>query len=472
MSRPSTQPSIGLLPLYLKLYDDAQGDRRRRIEEFYGIIAREFEKRNLNVVTSPICRLEKEFASAVKNFEESGVDAIVTLHMAYSPSLESAGVLAKTPLPVVVCDTTPTYSFGPGQEPEELMYNHGIHGVQDMCNLLIRNGKPFEIAAGHWERSDVLDRTVSLVRSARMASHMRRIRAGLIGRPFTGMGDFYVPADRLRETIGVETVTLSSEGYRRLVSEVKEDEIAREMEEDRKRFDTEGLNQEAWLRTVRTGLAVSRWIEKERLSAFSYNFLDIRRDEGFETVPFLAASKMMARGIGFAGEGDLLTASLVSTLALNNPDTSFTEMFCPDWEGNTVFLSHMGEMNCNLVEGKARLVEMNYSYSDADNPVFAAGRFRSGDILLVNLAPIGGAGYRLILAPVKIIDAPEDDRWKTKIRAWFEPPMAVAEFLTRYSRVGGTHHLALTYKGASGEGTTETIGTFGRMMGWETVTIE
>ena len=23
------------------------------------------------------------------------------------------------------------------------MFNHGIHGVQDMCNLLLRNGKPF-----------------------------------------------------------------------------------------------------------------------------------------------------------------------------------------------------------------------------------------------------------------------------------------------------------------------------------------
>ena len=36
----------------------------------------------------------------------------------------------------------------------------------DMCNLLVRNGKVFEIAAGHDEKSDVLDRTVGLVKAA------------------------------------------------------------------------------------------------------------------------------------------------------------------------------------------------------------------------------------------------------------------------------------------------------------------
>ena len=49
--------------------------------------------------------------------------------------------LAGTDLPIVVLDTTPGYAFGPTTDPAEIMYNHGIHGVQDMCNLLIRNGK-------------------------------------------------------------------------------------------------------------------------------------------------------------------------------------------------------------------------------------------------------------------------------------------------------------------------------------------
>lgn len=57
-------------------------------------------------------------------------------------------MLADTRLPIIVCDTTPSYSYGPEQHPDELMYNHGIHGVQDMFNLLVRNGKPFTIEVG------------------------------------------------------------------------------------------------------------------------------------------------------------------------------------------------------------------------------------------------------------------------------------------------------------------------------------
>ena len=458
---------IGLLPLYLKLYDDFSSDRRPQIEKFYRTISSELEKRGVSVITSPLCRLEPEFAAAIDSFEKAQVDAIVTLHMAYSPSLESSAVLAGTDLPIVVCDTTPAFSFTSAQEPDELMYNHGIHGVQDMCNLMTRNGKSFEIAAGHWQQSDVLDRTVEHVRSAQMASHLRRMRAGLIGKPFKGMGDFFVPADRLRNTLGVETKILAPTHYRELAASVTDEEMKKEADLDRQRFVFDDVDQAAYKRSLRTGLAVEKWLDAEGLSAFSYNFLDINRADGFDTVPFFAASKLMAKGIGFAGEGDILTATLVAALALNNPQTSFSEMFCPDWKNNSVFLSHMGEMNYELSAKKACLVEMPYKYSDADNPVFAAGRFKAGEVLLVNLAPATDHSYRLIIAPAAMLEVSEDKKWRQKIRAWLKPSIPLADFLAQYSRQAGTHHLAVTY-----ETSVAKVAGFGRMMGWETAIIE
>ena len=55
------------------------------------------------------------------------------------------------------------------------------------------------------------------------------------------------------------------------------------------------------------------------------------------TLPFLEASKAMARGIGYAGEGDVLTSALVGTLLSVYPETSFTEMFCPNWKDGRYF---------------------------------------------------------------------------------------------------------------------------------------
>jgi hypothetical protein len=169
----------------------------------------------------------------------------------------------------------------------------------------------------------------------------------------------------------------------------------------------------------------------------------------------------------FTSGGSLgnLTALLVAAMLSMYPESSFTEMFCADWENNTVFLSHMGELNWRLADGKPRLREMDYKYSRTDNPALLAGRFKPGEIVLVNLAPTAG-GYRLILAPARMLAVPGTDRFADTVHGWFAPGMPVADFLAAYSRAGGTHHLGLSYTA-----NTRTLETFGRMMGWEVVLI-
>ena len=108
---------IGFMPLYIKLYDDVGlAELRERLEPFYETMAKGFEEKGIEVVRSPFCRIESEFRDAVARFESVNVDCIVTWHAAYSPSLESAKILAETDLPIIVMDTTETYDFGPAQD--------------------------------------------------------------------------------------------------------------------------------------------------------------------------------------------------------------------------------------------------------------------------------------------------------------------------------------------------------------------
>lgn len=457
---------IGLLPLYLKLYDDMDaGSPRPRIAEFPRVIAAELIKRGLDVVAAPVCRIEKEFAAAVRSFEAAKVDALVTLHLAYSPSLESSNILARTKLPLIILDTTPTYSFSPEQDPDEVMYNHGIHGVQDMCNLLLRNGKPFHIEAGHWQHSDVLDRIAALASPVAMAGAMRRGKVGTLGTPFKGMGDFFVPPAKIKSTIGASVKAMDSETLKKLVAGITRKDIDAEVLADGNRFNKDGVSEDTHRRSVKLGLAIRRWVEKEHLTALTFNFLEMSKKAGYPTAPFLEMSKSMERGIGYAGEGDTLTALLVGALGVGYPDTSFTEMFCPDWEHDKLYLSHMGEVNPRLLEGAPRMREMDYQYSVTDNPALVVGRFRAGDIILVNLAPTA-TGYRLIIAPATMVGAPGTDRMKDSVRGWFAPPLPVAEFLTAYSKLGGTHHLAVTYSKE-----TKPLELFGALMGWDVAVI-
>lgn len=470
---------IGILPFWLKLYDDTAAEARPRIEAFVRAIVGAFGSRGVSAAAAPVCRLGKEFAAAVKRMERDGVEAIVTLHLGYSPSLESIDALARTRLPVLVLDTTPAWSYGPTQDPGELIYNHGIHGVQDLCNLLLRRGKPFLIEAGHWERSDVIDRVVRLLPAARMAAVMGRGRVGLLGTPFTGMGDFRTTPAKLKATVGGTVKALESEMLRSLLAGVRAPDIEAELAEDRRRFDGTEAAADAHRRSVKMGLALRRWIERERLSAFTFNFLDMRKRDGHPTVPFLEASKAMARGVGYAGEGDVLTALLVAAVASAAPATTFTEMFCPDWQNGTVYLSHMGEVNWRLLEGRGRLREMSYGYSPTDNPAMVVGRLRPGRVVLVNLAPVSDRGYRLVLAPAAVLPVEGEDRMAESVHGWFRPPLPLPEFLESYSRLGGTHHLAMCYaeSGAAGPESpavrelVTTLEAFARLMGWEIATL-
>jgi L-arabinose isomerase len=458
------KPKVGLLPLYLELYDNAMPEVRPEIDKYQNAIVSGLLSRKIDVLTVPARRLAEEFEGAVRFFEDAKVDAIVTLHLAYSPSLECIDALSSTALPIIVLDTTRDFSYGPQTDPGDVMFNHGIHGVQDMCNMLIRRGKPFWIEAGHFEKSDVLDRVASWARAALIATNMRNARVGRIGEAFQGMGDFAVETEVLEGTIGVKTVVCEMSRLSAAVPAEDDPAVEEEMTADREKFQVGSMSRDAHARTTRAGLAVRKWIEKEKLTAFTMNFLAFDAACGVPTVPFLEASKAMARRIGYAGEGDVLTASLVGALASVYPGTTFTEIFCPDWESNRIFISHMGEMNLTLAAEKPVLVETPFPWTDTQDPVVAFGRFRGGKAVLVNLAPGPEDTFSLLVAPVTMADIEGEDKMKESIHGWFEPPLPVAEFLEEYSRAGGTHHSALVYGDLADE-----IARFGQLMGWETI---
>ena len=225
---------IGLLPLYIKLYDDTLPQMRQRLEGFYAEIAQQISARGVQVIKVPFCRLKAEFQQAVRCFEEQGADAVVTLHMAYSPSLESIDVLARTTLPIVVLDTTQTLEFTGEQDPDEINYCHGIHGVMDLCSMLTRYGKDYAIAAGHYMQSDCIDRALGYVRAAVAARALRASRVGLIGGAFEGMGDFAVPYEEMAERFDITVLPQSAEKLRVYRNSITEKEIDEEIALDRK----------------------------------------------------------------------------------------------------------------------------------------------------------------------------------------------------------------------------------------------
>ncbi|MFC1719176.1 hypothetical protein ACFL6S_36335 [Candidatus Poribacteria bacterium] len=459
------KPIIGLLPLYLKLYDDTSPERRQAFRPFLDSVEKGFRERGVEVVSSDICRLSGEFAEAVELFEQKQVDCIVTLHLAYSPSLECIDALSKTSLPILVLDATMDAHAYP--DGAWISNNHGIHGVQDMCNMLIRRNKDFIIEAGHIETSDALDRIVRHIKGARMANQMRNARVGRIGEAFVGMGDFAVEPSVLSKAIGVTVCPTMPQQVAEFLPDDDDPEVEAEVDQDRTRFDVSQVSPESHRLSVRAGLAVRRWIEKESLTALSINFLEITKAGRLPVMPFLEVSKAMSRGVGYAGEGDVLTAALVGAMASVLGEVSFTEMFCPDWRDGIILLSHMGEINVDLADAQPVLLERDWRYTDAESPVYPAAVFRPGDAVFVDLAPGPDDTFSLIISPVTLVEEKAEVQLTKSVRGWMKPCRPVEEFLAAYSEAGGTHHAALVYGDFIQE-----LSSFGRMMGWQVIVIE
>lgn len=460
------QPKAGLLPLYLKLYDDVNPALREPFGPFMDAIARGLEERGVSVSRGEICRVNEEFARAVKRFEEERVDLIVTLHLAYSPSLESAGILAASTLPLLLLDTTMDASFGQGVSPERIMFNHGIHGVQDLASVLRRKGKHFEIVAGHFASPDVLDRAAGIARSALAARHFRTTRALRIGSAFEGMGDFAPPDAIIERVLGIQTAQIGLDALVAEAAFITDEDVREETAADHKRYSVEAP-EDVHRRSVRSGLALRKCLADGNYTAFSMNFLEFQSADGpMDTVPFLEISKAMARGYGYAGEGDVLTASLMGALNKAFGKTTFTEIFCPDWEGDALFLSHMGEVNPEVAGDVPRLIEKEFPYTPAQNPAIITCAMRPGPAVLVNLAPGPADTFGLLVAPVQVLDDTTVAEMKNAVRGWIRPELPVELFLEEYSVHGGTHHSALVMGDCASE-----IVAFGSIAGLDVTTL-
>ena len=462
------EPKVGLLPFYLDLYDEVRPGLRSGFDGFIHDVTAAFEARGIAVETTPVCRIADEFKAAIRQVEAADADCIVTLHLAYSPSLESIDAFCRTRLPIIILDTSMDAEFGLNVSPERIMYNHGVHGVMDFASMLRRRRRGFEIVAGHGTDSRTLDRAAEMVRAAVAARSFRGSRILRVGQAFVGMGDFAVEESVLADRLGIEVRQVGLDALDEAIRTVSDAAVAAEAAIDREQFICD-LSDETHSRSVRVGLGLRHLLDDGGFQGMSVNFQAFdRADRPASTMPFLEISKAMARGVGYAGEGDVLTAVLVGALTRGFEAVTFTEIFCADWDGDLLFLSHMGEISPAVAGDVPQIIAKPFLVGGALDPAVLTCAVKVGPAVFVNLVPGPDDTFSLIVAPVDVVaeDDSLDPAMRKVVRAWVRPRCSVTEFLETYSRAGGTHHSALVL----GE-RAAAIAAFGRMIGLQVVPV-
>ena len=200
--------------------------------------------------------------------------------------------------------------------------------------------------------------------------------------------------------------------------------------------------------TARAELALRAMVDDERLDAYSYLFQALGEDERTATLPFVAACRLMADGVGFGGEGDLVGAAGCWLLGRVCPPATFSEIFTIDYEHSAVLMSHMGEANVAMAreDRPVPLVARPKPIARIRGRQLAlAITLRPGAATLCALTLGPQSRWRLVVSPVEIMDfgpLPSKCVPHFKIRP---RDGDVRDWLTAYAKAGGPHHNAICF---------------------------
>ncbi len=442
------RPRVGLLGLTLEFYerlapslrpDREAWVRRQLLPALAGAADVRFDR--------AVFRRE-DVERAVADFERDGMDAIVVVLLSYAPSLIAAPALQRTRLPVILWNTQELLAVDASYGDAELIANHGVHGTQDLANVLVRAGVPFRYITGHPTDAAALAALADHFQAAHAVARLRQARLGLLGYPFPGMGDFGLDTTHLAATLGCSWEAIAVSDYNARAAKADPSAVGRLVADYRSAYEVAPNITDADLAaTARAEIALRGIVADRRLDAYSYQFLSFGQDDRTETLPFVAASRLLADGVGFGGEGDLISAAGSALLGWLHPPASFSEIFTIDFAGDAVLLSHMGEANVAMArrDRRVRIVKRPGPIVPTRAAQLAlVTSFEPGPATLATLTLGPGQRWRIIAAPVTIEDfgpLPQLAVPHSKVR----PAGDVREFLTAYATAGGPHHLAICF---------------------------
>lgn len=434
-------PQIAVLGLSLELY-------HKQFPDFDRLLSGQLEKycRELSgfseIKKSCICFKQNQIKSAIKEVEDMNLDCVLLVPMCYTASLMSLEPVLKTAIPIVIWNTQESATIDDDFDFDMLLRNHVTQGTQDLTNVLLRNGKAFGLESGHYKDKSALAKLDEWLRAARACRFDRQCRVGILGSAFDGMGDFAFDENKLKRKWGTDIIRLNIDRFVELFETVGNRETDKLLNNDIDTFDiSPELTEEIHRLSLKLEIAMRRLVKENNLDAFTMNFMELIGR--VPTLPFLGINKLIGEGLGYAGEGDIITAILVAEMRHLAGAANFTEIYTLDYEKNLMLMTHMQECNPALArkDSKIKLVKKDF-WAKGCKP-YAGMHFtlEPGPVTLVCLTTDINNEFIYVVHETEIMDR--------KIFAKFDIPHwvvklneSVGDFLTRYSSAGGTHHLA------------------------------
>jgi L-arabinose isomerase len=437
-------PRIGLLGVMQELYDAMLPGITERQAAYAAEVAAALAD-VADVEAPPPARTRDDIDRTVRELEGRDLDGLLVVNLTYGPGMRVARALAGTSLPICVANIQPVPSVTPEWDMADLTYNQGIHGAQDTANAMVRAGRPFAVVTDDWRSDSFRDAIGGWARAAAAVTRWRSLKVAVFGHAMVGMGDIRVDEHALLRALGPQVDALSPGLLHRAVAAVSDDDVAALIADEDANFEIDSrLSGEEREDHARMQLGIERVLTERGYGSYSAHFDAIGDDGRFSRLPLAAASSLMAKGYGYAAEGDALTAALMSAAQTLLGDTQFTEMYAMDFPTDSILMSHMGEGNWRLArqDRPVRLIKRPLGIGGLDDPPTFLFQYQTGPATLATLVSLGGDRFRLVACEGEILDTPELPKLEMPY-GHFRPDRGVATAMDAWLRLGGPHHQVL-----------------------------
>ena len=435
------KPRIGILGIMQDLYDDFIPDIAARQLGYAREIADHLADVAEFIPSDPI-KYREEAEHAMREFENGNLDGVMVVMLTYGPAMRVARLLAESRLPILLANIQPEPNVTPAWDMADMTYNQGVHGAQDTANAMVRAGRAFAVLTDDWRSEQFRAGVGRWARAAAAVTAWKSLKVAIFGYAMNDMGDIRVDESALIRSLGPEILAVAQGDLYRGMLKVTREQIDEVIAFEDERFEIDpALSAEERADSARMQVAIKHILDGGGYGAYTAHFDAIGEDGRFARLPLAAASTLMAQGYGYAAEGDVLTAAMVSAGHVLIGDAHFTEMYAMDFPTDSVLMSHMGEGNWKIARADrpVKLIKRPLGIGHLDDPPTFLFQYQPGPATLATLVSLGGERFRMVVAEGENLDTQELPALEMPY-GQFRPNTGVRACLNAWLAAGGPHH--------------------------------
>lgn len=384
----------------------------------------------------------REIERLMRHYNETGMDGILIVLLAYSQGAYLTHALQDNRLPLALAVVQPDPEVLDDWEELDLTVNQGIHGAQDNANVILHSGTPCQFFAGDRRQPAFTAFVEDFAKACYARTVMKNLKTAVFSR-MAGMGDILTDEAAFMRVLGPEICHDTIGSVYRWMQQVDDQAVEAQIEQDHRQHEVDpNLTHDSHAEAVRMYLGFKAYLEHNGYEAFTAHFDQFAADGRFRQLPLYAASNLLSEGYGYAAEGDYVCASMVSCAhVLGARDANFTEMYTMDFAKRAIIFCHAGEGNwaTHRQDMPVRLIDRYLGEGGLENPPTHIFTPQPGRATLVSLVYTGEGKFRLVLALGDIL--PKSDLRRCEMPYFFwRPDAGIETCVQTWLQNGGTHH--------------------------------